>query len=131
MEPTPRILMCPPDYYGIEYEINPWMNRQVASDSAESHRQWRALHDTFYGWPVAHFKDGRIVYEHSEIHFAPTHYVELSIYDPVRRRSRQIYPPSPATPLPRNVRRVAQASWPVLSEQNLQPRCGWPILSSS
>src|SRR2546423_1054932 len=24
----PRILMCPPDYYGIEYEINPWMSRQ-------------------------------------------------------------------------------------------------------
>ena len=22
-----RILMCPPDYYGIEYEINPWMSR--------------------------------------------------------------------------------------------------------
>ncbi len=28
MDRTPRILMCPPDYYGIEYEINPWMNRK-------------------------------------------------------------------------------------------------------
>jgi N-dimethylarginine dimethylaminohydrolase len=46
MDRTPRILMCPPDFYGIEYEINPWMNRQVASDSAESHRQWRALEGT-------------------------------------------------------------------------------------
>jgi N-dimethylarginine dimethylaminohydrolase len=46
MDRTPRILMCPPDYYGIEYEINPWMNRQVRSDADESHRQWRALHDT-------------------------------------------------------------------------------------
>ena len=46
MDRTPRILMCPPDYYGIEYEINPWMNRQVGSDPAESRRQWRALHDT-------------------------------------------------------------------------------------
>jgi N-dimethylarginine dimethylaminohydrolase len=45
MEP-PRILMCPADFYGIEYEINPWMNRQVASDHAESVRQWRALRDT-------------------------------------------------------------------------------------
>jgi N-dimethylarginine dimethylaminohydrolase len=43
---TPRILMCPPEHYGIEYEINPWMNRQVASDPAESRRQWDALHDT-------------------------------------------------------------------------------------
>jgi N-dimethylarginine dimethylaminohydrolase len=46
MDQTPRILMCPPDYYGIEYEINPWMNRKVASDAGESHRQWRALYDT-------------------------------------------------------------------------------------
>ena len=46
MDRTPRILMCPPDFYGIEYEINPWMNRQVASDPAESHRQWEALYET-------------------------------------------------------------------------------------
>jgi N-dimethylarginine dimethylaminohydrolase len=42
----PRILMCPPDYYGIEYEINPWMNRQVGSDRSQSSIQWRALRDT-------------------------------------------------------------------------------------
>ena len=42
----PRILMCPPDFYGIEYEINPWMNRLVGSDPALSVRQWRSLHDT-------------------------------------------------------------------------------------
>jgi N-dimethylarginine dimethylaminohydrolase len=46
MKRTPRILMCPPDYYGIEYEINPWMNRQVRSDPAESRRQWEALYAT-------------------------------------------------------------------------------------
>jgi N-dimethylarginine dimethylaminohydrolase len=38
--------MCPPDFYGIEYEINPWMNRKITSDPVESHRQWRALYDT-------------------------------------------------------------------------------------
>ena len=27
----PRILMCPPDHYGIEYEINPWMSRSSGS----------------------------------------------------------------------------------------------------
>jgi hypothetical protein len=59
------------------------------------------LHDTLLGWPVAYFRDGRVVYQHSEPHFAPTHYAELSIYDPVSRRSRKIYPPSPATPLRR------------------------------
>ncbi len=42
----PRILMCPPDYYGIEYEINPWMSRARASTPERALRQWRALHDT-------------------------------------------------------------------------------------
>src|SRR5690349_17129271 len=46
MSQSCRILMCPPDHYGIEYEINPWMNRKVGSDPTESSRQWRALHDT-------------------------------------------------------------------------------------
>jgi N-dimethylarginine dimethylaminohydrolase len=41
----PTILMCPPDFYGIEYEINPWMSRDVPSDSARSHEQWKALHN--------------------------------------------------------------------------------------
>ena len=39
----PTILMCPPDYYGIEYEINPWMIRSRQCDSEESQRQWQAL----------------------------------------------------------------------------------------
>ena len=46
MSKAPRILMCPPDYYGIEYEINPWMSREVTSDPDESRRQWLGLHDT-------------------------------------------------------------------------------------
>ena len=40
---TPHILMCPPDYYGIEYEINPWMNRERQSDHAAAVEQWNAL----------------------------------------------------------------------------------------
>ena len=45
MAARPRILMCPPDHYGIEYEINPWMNRQRQADQPTAARQWRALHD--------------------------------------------------------------------------------------
>jgi N-dimethylarginine dimethylaminohydrolase len=37
--------MCPPDYYGIEYEINPWMNRARGSTPERAQRQWRGLHD--------------------------------------------------------------------------------------
>lgn len=42
---SPRILMCPPDYYGIEYEINPWMSRSRGALPAKAHAQWRKLHD--------------------------------------------------------------------------------------
>jgi N-dimethylarginine dimethylaminohydrolase len=41
--PAPAILMCPPDYYGIEYEINPWMSRSRQSDPDRSRQQWAAL----------------------------------------------------------------------------------------
>ena len=40
----PTILMCPPDFYGIEYEINPWMSRGRQSDPECSRQQWHALH---------------------------------------------------------------------------------------
>src|SRR3954452_16094978 len=40
---SPRILMCPPDYYGIEYEINPWMSRSRGSSPARAQEQWHAL----------------------------------------------------------------------------------------
>src|SRR3954452_5129130 len=49
MADSPRILMCPPDYYGIEYEINPWMDCKVGSDPVQSVRQWWALHDALVG----------------------------------------------------------------------------------
>jgi N-dimethylarginine dimethylaminohydrolase len=44
--------MCPPDYYGIEYEINPWMNRSRGSDAARARGQWQHLHDALVGLGV-------------------------------------------------------------------------------
>jgi N-dimethylarginine dimethylaminohydrolase len=38
--------MCPPDYFGIEYEINPWMNVHVGSNAEQARHQWSALHET-------------------------------------------------------------------------------------
>lgn len=43
MAESPRILMCSPEHYGIEYEINPWMDRRIKSDPAESSSQWEGL----------------------------------------------------------------------------------------
>src|SRR5580658_316389 len=42
----PRILMCSPDHYGIEYEINPWMSRSRGSAPEHAHQQWRNLYET-------------------------------------------------------------------------------------
>ena len=52
MRPTPRILMCPPDHYGIEYEINPWMNRSMASVRDLAFKQWRQLRTALLGLGV-------------------------------------------------------------------------------
>lgn len=46
MSPQPRILMCPPEHYGIEYEINAWMSRARPADHELAVRQWNVLRDT-------------------------------------------------------------------------------------
>ena len=38
-----QLLMCPPDYYGIEYEINPWMSRSHQSNPVQAQQQWNGL----------------------------------------------------------------------------------------
>jgi len=45
MTPSARILMCSPDYYGIQYEINPWMNQDRQADHALAIEQWNQLRD--------------------------------------------------------------------------------------
>ena len=44
-----QILMCPPDYYGIEYEINPWMDRKAGANRERAIAQWEALYATLTG----------------------------------------------------------------------------------
>src|SRR4051794_23900736 len=40
-----RFLMCPPEHFGVLYEINPWMNSEVPVDRDRAHQQWAALGD--------------------------------------------------------------------------------------
>jgi N-dimethylarginine dimethylaminohydrolase len=49
---SPTILMCPPDFYGIEYEINPWMSRSRASDPRFARAQWQTLYQLLVGLQV-------------------------------------------------------------------------------
>ncbi len=49
MDPLPwgrRYLMCPPAHFGVLYEINPWMHREVAVDHERATEQWDALRST-------------------------------------------------------------------------------------
>lgn len=58
--------MCPPDYFGIEYEINAWMHKSERVELARAKEEWRELHDIYtkkLGWkvelvdPVEHLPD--------------------------------------------------------------------------
>lgn len=39
-------LLCPPRHFGVLYEINPWMRREVSVDVDVARAQWNHLHDT-------------------------------------------------------------------------------------
>src|SRR5262249_23144856 len=41
---TRELLMVPPTYYGIEYEINPWMDLRRPADRAAAAQQWDGLY---------------------------------------------------------------------------------------
>src|SRR5256714_769841 len=41
-----QLLLCPPDFYGIEYEINPWMSRARGAEAATVQKQGKDLHAT-------------------------------------------------------------------------------------
>jgi len=41
-----KLLLCPPDHFGVEYEINPWMDRAHKPAPALARAQWQSLQDT-------------------------------------------------------------------------------------
>jgi N-dimethylarginine dimethylaminohydrolase len=41
-----RYLMCPPRHFGVLYEINPWMSREVSVDPERALTQWEGLVET-------------------------------------------------------------------------------------
>ncbi len=42
-----RLLVCPPDFFGIEYEINPWMRLNNRVDHDRAVLQWHGLMNVF------------------------------------------------------------------------------------
>lgn len=50
-----QILMCAPKYFDIEYEINPWMDKNNQVDQKLAAKQWQQLYHTYtekLGWDV-------------------------------------------------------------------------------
>jgi len=41
------VLMCPPSHFDVLYQINPWMDPSVPTDTAVAVAQWRELKDTY------------------------------------------------------------------------------------
>jgi len=41
-----RLLMCPPDYFDVSYEINAWMHMAVVPDKSRAWEQWDHLYHT-------------------------------------------------------------------------------------
>jgi hypothetical protein len=48
-----------------------------------------------YGWPLATFRDGTIVYHRSQIHFASAHALEIGIFDRSTGRDYTLFPRKP------------------------------------
>ena len=49
------VLMCPPTYFDIEYEINPWMHTTDQPTGETAAQQWQKLHDIYanqLGWRI-------------------------------------------------------------------------------
>jgi N-dimethylarginine dimethylaminohydrolase len=53
-----RYLVCPPNYFGVLYEINPWMHAEVRVDADRARDQWSRL--------VATLEDAGASVEHLE-----------------------------------------------------------------
>ncbi len=83
-----RIDASPSAYY-LDTHINPSAGCIVIVSKDLSVR------GSLYGWFLAAFRDGTIVYHNSQIHFAPVHAAEISVYDVNRGRDIKIYPMKP------------------------------------
>ncbi|MCP4425818.1 MAG: hypothetical protein GY803_15100 [Chloroflexi bacterium] len=70
------------------------------------------LHDVLYGKVRQLFANGTAVYTESIIHFAPTHYTLINVYDPETKESRRIFPREPHQALwLEHMKIVEQAEW--------------------
>jgi hypothetical protein len=91
-------------FFYLESHINPSAGRLLVVSRDLTLR--RAI----YGWAVATLPTDVVVYHRSQVHFAPTHSLELSVFDAATLQDKPIYPPRPFQPVRKAfIDRVAQA----------------------
>ena len=56
-----------------------------------------------YGWVLANFADGTIVYHRSQVHFAPVHPAEIALYNPSIKKDFTIFPHRPLSGVRRDL----------------------------
>jgi hypothetical protein len=77
------------EFFLLETHVNPSAAHTLVLDNDLAYR------DAIYGWPLAVFRNGHVIYQNSEVHFAPTHYAEVSVYDVGTKKHWLIYPHKP------------------------------------
>jgi hypothetical protein len=70
----------------------------------------------FYGWIKELLPNELMVYERSQIHFAPTHSVAIALYDPFTGRSTSIYPIAGGSAVRHDFVSRVKARWDALGE---------------
>lgn len=57
------------------------------------------LEANLYGWLLDQLGSNLLIYQRSEVHFAPVHPAEVAVYDLGSKRDATIFPPAPPTPI--------------------------------
>jgi len=61
------------------------------------------LKKTLNGWPLAWLRGSLLIYHRNQVHFAPTHSVEIASYDTASDQDRTLFPPQRPTPIRRSL----------------------------
>jgi hypothetical protein len=90
-------------YLYLDSHINPSAGRLVVI--SKDLRVVRGLN----GWALTVLANDSVILQHNQVHFAPTHRLEISMFDPRSGRQKRIYPPEPVEPVRRDfIARVAE-----------------------
>lgn len=73
----------------IETLLNPSAGRALVFS------QDLKLEGTLFGWLIGRLTNDELIYERSEVHFAPVHPTELALYDARAKRESAIFPRKP------------------------------------